>query len=122
MKLKKYIYPFVFPIILLVTMLLCSLLISDVGIGGAVIAIFAIIIIVGVILPCNCFLYGRKILSKEKRKYLFTFYNSSIITLFYLLSFCMEGETYLYSAILFAWAELWTVLPLLIPKKKLNKE
>jgi hypothetical protein len=34
----------------------------------------------------------------------------------------MEGETYLYSAILFAWAELWTVLPLLIPKKKLNKE
>ena len=88
--------------------------------GGVVILLFAIILIVGIFLPIYCFLYGKKVLLNEKRKLLFTLYNSAIITLCYLFPLYMEDETYIYSLILFGWCELWTAMPL-IKSKKQNK-
>ena len=77
-----------------------------------------------VAVPCYCLLYGKRILRNEKRKYLFAFYNSFVLTLFCFFSFCKEEETLTYSTLLFFGAVLWSVLPLLLPRKtdKTSKE
>ncbi len=119
-KIKKYIYPFIFVILALLSFLTLSFFLEEqnADMGGIAILLFALILIIGVFLPIYCFTYGKKVLLNEKRKLLFTLYNSTIITLCYLLPLCMEGETYIYSLILFGWCELWTALPLIKSKKQ----
>ena len=122
-KIKKYIYPFIFVITALLSFLILSFFLEkqNADIGGAIVLLFALILIVCVFLPIYCFTYGKKVLLNEKRKLLFSLYNSAIITLSYLLPLCMEGETYIYSLILFGWCELWTALPLIEFKKRTKK-
>ena len=117
-KAKKFIYPFAFS-------LACALcfftavfpILANAGLGGAVFALGFLAILFFVIIPVYCFIYGKKLLLTEKRKYLFSLYNSFVLTLFYLLPLCTEGETYIYSLILFLWATGWSMLPLIIYKK-----
>ena len=119
-KFKKYVYPFIFSILGVASFLILEFFLSvtNVGLGGAAIVLLELILVIFVILPIYCSVYGKKILADEKRKFAFTFYNSTVITLFYLLPLCMEGETYLYSLILFSWSELWALLPLIKSKKR----
>ena len=119
-KIKKYIYPFIFVILALLSFLTLSFFLEEqnADMGGFAILLFALILIIGVFLPIYCFTYGKKVLLNEKRKLLFTLYNSTIITLCYLLPLCMEGETYIYSLILSGWCELWTALPLIKSKNQ----
>ena len=114
-KIKKYIYPFIFVILASLSFFTLSVFLEEqnADMGGIAILLFALILIIGVFLPIYCFTYGKKVLLNEKRKLLFTLYNSAVITLCYLLPLCMEGETYIYSLILFGWCELWTALPLI---------
>ena len=119
-KIKKYVYPFIFSASVMVAflVLLFFLSIGSAELGGVVIGLLAIAILFGVLLPGYCFVYGKKVLLNEKKKYIFTIYNSAVITLFYLLPLCMEGDTYIYSLILFVWCTAWTLLPLIIYRKQ----
>ncbi len=123
LKAGKFFYPFIFSVSVLVVFLLFLLSFSkgDMGLGGAAIGLIALVAIVCVALPIYCFMYGKKVLLKEKTRFVFTLYNSAIITLFYFLPLCMEDETYIYSLVLFAWCELWSSLPLLIYKNRPKK-
>ena len=117
-KAKKFICPVIFAFIcVLCFFVLFTIILEDAGMGGAVIVLGVIILLLVVIIPCYCFIYSKKLLFAEKRKYLFTFYNSFVLTMFYLLPLCTEGETYIYSLILFLWVEWWNVLPLFIHRK-----
>ncbi|MBE7064188.1 MAG: hypothetical protein E7384_00005 [Ruminococcaceae bacterium] len=122
-KIKKYIFPFIFSIVIFSAFLQLSFFLEqqDADLGGIVILLFALILFIGVLIPIYCFIYGKKVLLKEKRKFIFTLYNSAVITLFYLLPKCTEGETYIYSLILFAWCESWSLIPLLKFKKNTRK-
>ena len=64
-------------------------------------------------IPFYCVKYSKIIIS-EKLKFLFAAYNGLVLTLTYILPNCLEDETYIYGAILFAWVEIWTVLPLIL--------
>lgn len=119
----KYLSPLAFVLSCLLCYGLVAFLftrISDLGgtILGLVMSVAMILAVFLVAVPCYCFLYGRKTLQNEKRKFVFVPYNALILTLAYLLPFGREGETYAYSAILFLWACLWSALPLLFRKKE----
>lgn len=116
-KLKAFLYPFIIPIVFgLIYKGVVDHYAADLGAG--IILFLILLIFLFIIVPCYCFLYGKRVLLKERRKYLFTLYNSFVFAISYFLPLCDEGETYLYSAILFLWIELWGLLPLFIYRKK----
>lgn len=119
-KIKKFIYPFLFSICAFAVLLLLFLRSENnsVSLANGINFVVAVFIIVGVFVPVYCFLYCKKILLKQKTKFIFTVYNSIVITLFYLLPLCTEKETYLYSLILFCWCEFWSALPMIKAKNK----
>ena len=63
--------------------------------------------------PAMSFIYSRVILRDSEKRILLTLYNTIVITLSYLLRYCTEDETYVYSLILFAWSFLWGMLGLI---------
>lgn len=126
-KYAKYLSPLAFSLSCLLCYGILAAIFSRIrNLGGAILGIIfgatMILTLFLIAVPCHCFVYGRKILRCEKRKFIFSLYNALVLTLSYLLPFCMEGETYLYSALLFMWALLWSALPLLFRKReKSNK-
>ena len=122
-KAAKYLSPITFALSCLLSYGLVAFLFTRVAdLGGAILAavIYGAMILTVFLLavPAYCFLYGFKLLRFEKRKPLLVLYNALVLALGYLLPFCMEDETYLYSLILFLWAGLWSALPLLFQKRK----
>ncbi len=122
-KAAKFLAPVTFALSCLLSYGLVALLFTCVSdLGGAILATViygAMILTVFLIaVPVYCFLYGFKILRHEKKKPLLVLYNALVLALGYLFPFCMEGETYLYSLILFLWAGLWSALPLLFLKNE----
>ncbi|MBQ9112950.1 MAG: hypothetical protein IJY08_05140 [Clostridia bacterium] len=115
-KIKKFVYPVIASAVAAAIFICFSF-------GGAddillgLISLLVVGAMVIIAIPAFCFWYSVKIIFSEKRRYLWGLYNSFVMTLFYLLPLCMEGETYIYSAVLFAWCAAWTMLPLLISKK-----
>ncbi len=122
-KAAKYLSPITFALSCLLSYGLVAFLFTRVAdLGGAILAtvIYGAMILTVFLLavPVYCFLYGFKILRHEKKKPLLVLYNALVLTLCYLLPFCMEDETYLYSLLLFLWAGLWSGVPLLFQKRK----
>ncbi|MBO5043269.1 MAG: hypothetical protein J6D87_09910 [Clostridia bacterium] len=122
-KAAKFLAPVTFALSCLLGYGLVALLFTRVSdLGGAILAtvIYGAMILTVFLLavPAYCFLYGFKLLRFAKRKPLLVLYNALVLTLGYLLPFCTEDETYLYSLILFLWAGLWSALPLLFQKRK----
>ncbi len=120
-KAAKFLAPVTFALSCLLGYGLVALLFTRVSdLGGAILAtvIYGAMILIVFLLavPVYCFLYGFKILRHEKKKPLLALYNALVLALCYLLPFCMEDETYLYSLILFLWAGLWSALPLFFKK------
>ena len=115
-KIKKFVYPVIASVIAAVIFIGFSLFqADDILIGLISLIIVGTMVIIAI--PCFCFWYSIKIIFREKRRYFFGLYNSFVLTLFYLLPLCMEGETYIYSAVLFVWCAAWTIIPLLTSKK-----
>ena len=122
-KAAKYLAPLAFALSCLFGYGLVAFLFTWIpDLGGAILAtvIYGSLILFVFLLavPVYCVLYRLKILQHEKKKPLFAFYNALVLTLAYLLPFCMEEETYTYGALLFVWVLLWSLLPLLFRKKR----
>lgn len=73
------------------------------------------------VLPLYCIKYS-KVIQCEKDKFLFVAFNSFVITLFYMLPFFEEDETYIYGFILFSWITIWTVIPLMLRSISAKKQ
>ena len=116
-KVKKFILPVLFSLCCLCVSFVLSPSLYDFDIGGIIFVLGFIAVWIFVLIPLHCVLYSRRILLREKRKYLFALYNSFVLTMFYFLPLCTEDETYIYSLILFLWTALWSVLPLMIGRK-----
>lgn len=118
---KKFLYPMwiiVGNLLCVLMMLLLSAASGDTGYGGviAVVGVMAVFCLIAV--PLHCILYSRRVILSEKRKWLFVPYNAAWVALPYTVLLSMEPETYLYGLLLFAWATLWTAIPLLFPARK----
>ncbi len=123
-KVKKYIYPLIFSVIYSCMFLAIEYFMyaMRLGMGGIAVLAYSIIVFVAIIVPIYCFIYGKRTLLNERKKYLFAIYNASVITCFYILPFFRESETYIYAFALFIWAVIWTTLPLLIFRNRANKQ
>ena len=113
---RKFIFPFLFSICWLGAFLILMFALDGADISGLVFYLGFLIILFFILIPLYSFLYSRKLLLNEKRKHLFALYNAFVITMSYFLPFCAEGETYIYSIILFLWSAFWSILPLIVHK------
>ncbi len=118
-KFKVSFYPIVFSVIN--AFLLIAFIISRPDdLAGALILLCILLFVLCIALPAYCIVYTKRVLTREKHGFAFTFYNSTLITLSYALTLCTKDETYIYSLLLFGWCELWTLIPWLIFRKQIN--
>ncbi len=119
-KFKVYFYPIVFTVII-VLLLIASIISLPNDLGSVIVGLYILLFVLCVVLPAYCIIYAKRVLTKEKHGFAFSFYNSAIITLSYVLPFLSDiTDRYLYCLILFGWCELWTLIPWLICKKRTN--
>ena len=125
-KAIKFIYPFAFSLACVLSYFLFFRIILKYAVNfNAVIGlILGIIIEFGLIIyvfllavPCHCFIYGKKVLADAKRKHLFALYNSLVLAVFCFAVFSSSEHKYVYTALLFFWAEIWCTVPILFIKK-----
>ena len=124
---KKWLFPIAYAIISIVIFLLIGVLGvcgngDGAGYGGVVIIFCGIIFYCLIIVPAMCLVYSKRCLSGERFRVLFTFYQSLLISLPYLILFIKDNETFLYSFILFVWCELWSLLGLVKFKRKIKNK
>ena len=124
---KKWLFPIAYVIISIVIFLLIGVLGvfgngDGTGYGGVVIILCGIIFYCLIIVPAMCLVYSKRCLSGERFRVLFTFYQSLLISLPYLILFIKDNETFLYSLILFVWCELWSLLGLVKFKRKIKNK
>ena len=124
---KKWLFPIAYAIISIVIFLLIGVLGvfgngDGTGYGGVVIILCGIIFYCPIIVPAMCLVYSKRCLSGERFRVLFTFYQSLLISLPYLILFIKDNETFLYSLILFVWCELWSLLGLIKFKRKIKNK
>ena len=118
-KAKKYIYPFAFSATFLIFFAVLIFMLENVlpfpdGSYAPIAWLFLFLLALLLIaIPFYCVKYS-KVISNEKSKFLFAFYNGLVLTLTYILPYCLEDETYIYGVILFVWVEIWTILPLVL--------
>ena len=116
-KVNKYIYPFAFSIGFIIFDIILAIILETIldngSYAGAVIGAFAVLMAFVIIVPIYCIKYGN-IIKKEKLKFLFSTYNATILSAFYILPFNFEDETYIYAIFLFAWVTFWSMLPLIV--------
>ncbi len=114
---KKWLIPLVFLLVSIVALLLIGAVGilgngDGTGYGGIVIVLFGIIIYCVIAIPIMCFLYSKRCLLGQRFRFLFTLYQSLLITLPYFVLYSKENETIVYSIILYLWCELWALLGL----------
>lgn len=124
---KKWLIPIAYPFISIVAFLLSGAAGvlgngDGTGYGGAVIVLFGLIVYGVIVIPLICFLYSKRCLSGQKFRFLFTLYQSLLITLPYFILFLKDNETIGYSISLFAWCELWSLLGFVKFKHKAKKQ
>ena len=124
---KKWLFPIAYAIISIVIFLLIGVLGvfgngDGTGYGGVVIILCGIIFYCLIIVPAMCLVYSKRCLSEERFRVIFTFYQSLLISLPYLILFVNDNETFLYSFILFVWCELWSLLGLVKFKRKIKNK
>ena len=124
---KKWLFPIAYAIISIVIFLLIGVLGvfgngDGTGYGGVVIILCGIIFYCPIIVPAMCLVYSKRCLSGERFRVLFTFYQSLLISLPYLILFIKDNETFIYSFILFVWCELWSLLGLVKFKRKIKNK
>ena len=80
------------------------------GYGGIVIVLCGLIFYCVIVIPTMCIVYSRRYLAGQRFRFLFTLYQSFLITLPYLIWFLKDNETIVYSFILFVWCEIWGLI------------
>ena len=85
-----------------------------------ILAYFLLFAWVLLFIPISSFCYSKKVLKKDRGRYLYTLLYSLTISLSYLVLFFMDGESYLYALGIFAWSEIWALLGLI--RKRPNNE
>ena len=93
---------------------------GDTGYGGPVYILGVMTLLFLLAVPIHCILYSRRVLLREKRKWLFVPYNAAWITLPCALPLLVmpTTEQLLFCTVLLAWGALWTAVPLLFPARK----
>lgn len=113
MKLKKWLFPVVSAIILLVILLLSYVAAEphshDAGYGGLAIMMNGIIFCVTIVMPVLSVLYSKKCLLDSEHKYYFTLYNSLMLTIPILIIFL---NLIVFAFIPFVWCEIWGLIGL----------
>ncbi len=89
---------------------------------GVILAGPFILISLVVVPPSVGFIYAKCFLKDQKNRFLFTLYQSLMITLPYLILSYEDRKTLLYATYLFAWCELLSLLGLVQLKWKFQKK
>ena len=119
---KMFLYPIAFTIAVSLLFVAALMLLPN-DLGSVMIGLFMLIFVLGLVIPAYCIAYAKRVLTKEKYGFIFTFYNSAIITLSYILTFLSEiPDRLLFCFILFGWFELWTLIPWFIFKKNTSNQ
>ena len=116
---KILVLPFVFSILPIFALIAISFVSDSSDWGMIIVLLYVLIFIVGILTPVFCFIYGTKLLTKIKQSVAFSFYNSAIIALVFSRLVNTDFRIYAFF-IVFAWCQLWTLLPLLIFKKRIK--
>ena len=122
MKLKRWLFPVVSAVVLLIILLLFYLAAEpysyDTGYGALAIMMNGLIFCVAIVSPALSVLYSKICLSDSTNKYYFTLYNSLLLTLPILIVFL---NLIVFAFIPFVWCEIWGLIGL-IRKKSSEKE
>ncbi len=126
---KKWLVPLSFPFVSIAAVLLSGVAGvlgngDGTGYGGIVIALCGIIVYCVIVIPVMCLLYSKKCLLEQRFRFLFTVYNSFLISLPYFVFFSLhdvEIDFYV-PLIIFGWCELWALLGFVNFKGKKTKQ
>ena len=88
------------------------------GFVGAIVSLLLIIVCLAIVPPIVCFVYAKRFLVDQKIRFLFTLYQSFLITLPYLILFFESDKTPAYAFVMFVWSELWSLLGLVKFKRR----
>ena len=105
----------------LVLILLTSVIMQFLAMQDLILGISIILIWFFAVYPSVSFAYSKKFISNGRYRLLQSILCPVTFALSYVSFFFMEGETYLYTLVIFAWCELWSLLGL-IKQKKDNKK
>jgi len=114
---KKWLFPLACSLISIIAFILSGILGvlgngDGTGYGGVVILLCGFIVYCVIVIPIMCTVYSKRCLSGQRFRFLFTLYQSFLITSPYLICFMKDNETIVYSFILFVWCELWGLVGL----------
>ena len=120
---KKWLIPLAYALISIAAFLLSGVVGvlgngDGTGYGGVVIVLCGLIFYWVIVVPAMCIVYSKRCLSGQRFRFLFTFYQSFLITFPYLILFFKDNETIVYSFILFAWCEIWGLIGLIRLKRE----
>ena len=112
---KKWLFPLAYPLFTVIGIILSGVAGSlgngdGTGYGGVVIVLGGLIFYCAIVIPILCVIYSKRCLFGQRFRFLFTLYQSFLITLPYPIILWKENETLFYSILLFAWCELWGLL------------
>ena len=120
---KKWLVPLTYPFVSVIAFLLSGAVGAlgngdGTGYGGLIITLVGLILYCVIVIPAICIVYSKYCLSGKRVRYLFTLYPSFLITSpFFILCF-IDDKTIIYSTILFAWCEIWSLIGLFKLKRK----
>ena len=121
---KKWLFPLAYPLVSIIAFLFSGVVGAwgghgdGTGYGGVVIVLCGLIFYCGIVIPTMCIVYSKRCLLGQRFRFLFTLYQSFLITLPYLIWFLKDNETIVYSFILFVWCEIWGLIGLIKLKRK----
>ena len=124
---KKWLFPLACSLVSIIAFLLSGVVGvlgngDGTGYGGIVIVLCGLIFYCVILIPTMCIVYSKRCLSVQRFRFLFTLYQSFLITFPYLILFLKDNETIIYSFILFAWCEIWGLIGLIRLKRKSKVE
>ena len=125
MKLKRWLFPVISAVILLIILLLFYLAAEpyshDTGYGGLVIGLIGLIFCFAIAIPVFSVLYTKICLHNSENKFLFTIYNSFLLALSTLLFSVGSSPMFVWviGVNSFAWCEIWGLIGL---KRKKSPE
>ena len=124
---KKWLIPLTFPFLTVIAHLLSgvvALCLSGKDLGGVIVVLYGIIAYCLIGVPIICILYSKRCLTGQRFRFLFTVYQSFLISLPYIIlfSFLIAEPRVLFGLIFFAWCELWGLIGLVRFKRKTKKQ
>ncbi len=102
----------------LLSAFLISIVLQIVSRADLIIGIAILCILFFLLVPFATFFYARVLIQKEKNKWLQSLICPVTLMLSYMILYFWERETYIYSLILLAWGEIWSLLGLIRLKHK----